>query len=360
MNAGAEGDVWVGPARDVHFVGSIELVGVAVGRGNEPAEAVVLLDELASHLHVLGRQALDGLNGRVVAQGFLVSADHHALRVGLQQIPLVAVLHESEGAVADQVDGGLVACQQQQRGVYQRLLAGEDTGLFALRQHRDEIVAGVDDTLFHHGVDVLEHIFHAFHQPGQAVDLAAGDVEQLLGDGSNVGTILDGHAHHLGDDQHRKRSGQVSHHVEVVFLLGFIQQLVDGVLDQRPPLFHGLGREVGMHDLAHFQVVWAVVLDELLSLVVANELVQLIVRLVDGGVRPARVVEPHGAGEELMVAGQPYQVIVPGNDPEFVQLVPVDRVFVPELSVIGVGIVHDFRGKHVFVEGRYHNLTNVA
>ena len=153
-------------------------------------------------------------------------------------IPLVAVLHECQGTVADEVYGGLVTGQQQQGGVDQRLLAGEDAGLLALRQNGDEVVAGVDDALFHHGVDVIEHLLHAFHQPGQAVGFAAGDVEQLLGDGADVGAVLNRHAHHLGDDQHWQGRSQVAHHVEVVFLFGFVEQLVDGVLDQRTPLFH--------------------------------------------------------------------------------------------------------------------------
>ena len=83
-----------------------------------------------------------------------------------------------------------------------------------------------------------------------------------------------------------------------------------------------------MDDFAHLEVVGAVVLDELFALVVADEFVEFVIGFVDGGVGAAGVVEPDGAGEEFVVAGEPDEVVMAGNDPEFVEFVPVDGVLV--------------------------------
>ena len=348
----------VGPAGHIHHIGAGELVGVAVGRGNEPADAVILVDELAAHLHILAGDALDGLHRRVVAQRLFRHPHHHPGRVLPQHIPLVAVAHQRQRAVADEVDGGFVAGQQQQRGVDQHLLAGEHAGLFAAGQHRNEVVGRPLEALFHHRVDIFQHRLHPVGEFLHPVGFAPGDVQQLLGDAADDGALFLGDAHHIGDDQHRQRRRQIAHHIEVALRLRVVQQIVDGRLHQRAPFFHGLGGEVGMHHLAHFQVFGAVVLDELLPLVVAHELVQVEVLLHDGRVGRARVVQEHGAGEQLVVAGQPHQVVVPGNHPQLIELVPVHRVFIPQTPVVGVGVMDNIGGKHIVGQGRYHNSSH--
>ena len=40
-----------------------------------------------------------------------------------------------------------------------------------------------------------------------------------------------GDAHHFGDDQDGEGGGEVAHQVEVGFLLGGVEEFVDGVLD---------------------------------------------------------------------------------------------------------------------------------
>ena len=65
-----------------------------------------------------------------------------------------------------------------------------------------------------------------------------------------------------------------------------------------------------MHDLAHLQMLRAVVLDELVGLVVPDILVEPQVRLIDGRIGRPRVVLEHGGREQLMVPGQPDQIVV--------------------------------------------------
>ena len=55
-----------------------------------------------------------------------------------------------------------------------------------------------------------------------------------------------------------------------------------------------------------------------------------------------------------MVTGQPDEVIVPGDYPELVELVPVHRVFVPDPSVVTKGVPYDVRGEHVVADSGYH------
>src|SRR5882724_6982283 len=55
-----------------------------------------------------------------------------------------------------------------------------------------------------------------------------------------------------------------------------------------------------------------------------------------------------------MVPGEPDQIVVAGDDPQIVQFVPVDRVFLPEMAKVGVGIVGHFTGKQVVAHSRNH------
>ena len=48
VDAGAESDMGIGPAGDVHRVRVVELLGVAVGRWDDPPDPVILLDGLAA------------------------------------------------------------------------------------------------------------------------------------------------------------------------------------------------------------------------------------------------------------------------------------------------------------------------
>ena len=112
-----------------------------------------------------------------------------------------------------------------------------------------------------------------------------------------------------------------------------------------------------MDHLAHIQVDGAVVLDELAGLVLPHKLIQPQVGVVDGWVRRPGVVLEHRRREELVVAGQPYQVVVTGDNPKLVEFVPVDWVFLSQLAVVGVGVVKYLVGEHVVADSSNHIAT---
>jgi len=59
----------------------------------------------------------------------------------------------------------------------------------------------------------------------------------------------------------------------------------------------------------------AVVLDELVALVIPDVVVESQVRLIDGGIRGASVVLEDRGRKQLVMPGQPNQIVVPRNDP---------------------------------------------
>ena len=54
------------------------------------------------------------------------------------------------------------------------------------------------------------------------------------------------------------------------------------------------------------------------------------------------------------MSGQPDQVVVAGDDPQVVEFVVVDRVFLAEVAVIGIGVVENLVGEHVFADSSNH------
>src|SRR5437660_139644 len=74
--------------------------------------AIVLAHHLVPHFELLRGEPLDRLDRRVIAQALLGRPFGPARRVFLVKRPLVGMLDERQGAVADQVDRRLVACQQ--------------------------------------------------------------------------------------------------------------------------------------------------------------------------------------------------------------------------------------------------------
>src|SRR5437899_63784 len=98
---------------------------IAVGGGNEPPEAVVLAQDFAPQLDLLRRNALDRFDRWIIAQALLGGPLGPAGRVLLEEGPLRGMMEESQGAITQEVDGGLVARQQQQGTVHQHLMPGE-------------------------------------------------------------------------------------------------------------------------------------------------------------------------------------------------------------------------------------------
>src|SRR5215468_616336 len=113
-----------------------------------------------------------------------------------------------------------------------------------------------------------------------------------------------------------------------------------------------------MHDLAHLQVIRAVMLDELVALVIAHVFVKAKVRLIDRRIGWARVVLEDSRREELVVAGQPDQVVVARDHPQLVLFVPMHRIFVAQPAVISIGIGDDFRSEHIVLKRAAHDSSS--
>ena len=122
------------------------------------------------------------------------------------------------------------------------------------------------------------------------------------------GAVLAWHAHHLGDHQHRQGRGEVAHDVHAPFVFRLVEEVFDGGLDEGAPRLHGLGREIAMHDLAHLEMLGAVVLDELIGLVLPDVLVQAQIRLIDVRVGRPGIVLEDGGREQLVVSSEPDDV----------------------------------------------------
>ena len=193
---------------------------------------------------------------------------------------------------------------------------------------------------------------HAFGQRLHPVILAAADIQQLLGELPDIGPIRRRHTHHLRDHHDRQRCRQVAHDVHMPFRFGRVEQLLHRIADERAPGFHLLGREVAVHHPAHLEMLRSVVLDELVALVVPDVVVKAQIGLIDGGIGRPRVVPENCRRKQFVMAGQPDHVVVAGDDPQGICLVPMDRVCVSQPAIVGVGIGDDIRCEHVIRNGR--------
>ena len=112
-----------------------------------------------------------------------------------------------------------------------------------------------------------------------------------------------------------------------------------------------------MDDLTHLKMFRPVVLDEHLTLVISSVIVKFGIRLKDRRIWRPGVVGHNLIRELLIIPGQPDQVVVSGDYPEFIKFVPMHRVFVSELTIVLVWVLDNFRREHVVVNRRYHYTT---
>ena len=237
-----------------------------------------------------------------------------------------------------------------------------------------QVAVGVLQALLDHRAQVFLQLGDALGEGLHPVGVAAPDEQQLFGQGADELAVVGFDAHHCGDDQQRQRGGVVPHHIHAAPFLGFVQKLLDGRLHQRAPQLHRLGREVAVDDLPHIGVVGAAVflhlvvhrylpavaLDEPLAEKAAHILVQPHIRLVNAGVRGQRVAVEHLGGEGFGAAGHPDQVLVLGDDPQLVGVIPVHRVLLPHSPEVSIRVLDDLRGKQVFIEGGNHSVLPFA
>jgi hypothetical protein len=115
-----------------------------------------------------------------------------------------------------------------------------------------------------------------------------------------------------------------------------------------------------MHDPPHVEMLGAIVLDEHVALVIADVFVKTQVGLVDRRIGGQRIVLQDRGRKQLVMPGQPSEIIVPGDDPQGIGLVPMDRVLVANASVIGIGVGDDIGGEHVVLDRGAHNPSSVS
>ena len=79
--------------------------------------------------------------------------------------------------------------------------------------------------------------------------------------------------------------------------------------------FHRFGREIAVHDPPHVQMLGAIVLDELVALVIPDIFVEAEIRFVDRRIGGPGVVLKDGGREQLVMPGQPGDIVMPSDDP---------------------------------------------
>ena len=121
--------------------GSAKRSGSRFGRGEEGDHSLARLDEHVAHLRGLRGGAPGEVHRAVVAEDLFDRAGRQR-RVLDEPVPLVALAQQGDGAVADQVGGGLVAGHEEEHDGGSQLLLGELVALLLGGEQRgEEVVA---------------------------------------------------------------------------------------------------------------------------------------------------------------------------------------------------------------------------
>jgi len=124
VRAKAKGDVPVRVSGDVEGIRCVKHVGIAVGSGDETPEAVTLPNLFAAELDRLDGDTLDRFLWRIIAQTFVDRARHRRWRLVLAKaLPLFGMTEKGQEAVANEVGGGLLPCNQHDTGIGEDLIA---------------------------------------------------------------------------------------------------------------------------------------------------------------------------------------------------------------------------------------------
>ena len=99
---------------------------------------------------------------------------------------------------------------------------------------------------------------------------------------------------------------------------------------------------------------------ELFALIVADEVVEFVVLLIYCWISRPWIIKERITRKLFVVSSEPHQVIVTRYHPEFVQLVPMDWIFIPDPAVVSVWILDNFRSEHVIIDCRNHIITKYS
>ncbi len=156
-------------------------------------------------------------------------------------------------------------------------------------------------------------------------------VHDQVGEPAYLEPVGLGHAHHLGDDVHRQSAGEVGDPVEALTVLGHLQALVEVVVGE--PL--DLRRELG--DPARGEALGDQRAQPLLARRVHAQERRHPVRVGAPGALLDR--DTHRVGVDALGADRVLDVGVPGQRPEVVLSVVVQRLLVTTAPVDRVGVL---------------------
>ena len=351
MNAAAKGHMRVGIAGNVHILRVLKGHRIAVGGVDDDHHLFALADFLAAQLNVVQGNARRPLDRRIVPQQFLGGAHQQAV-VLLEHLPLLRVPHQGHSAVAHQVDGSLVARNQQQQRVAQHFLAGQFPLPFPDGQNGQQVVGGFADPPLHQRVHIVIERGNGLVNACVAVGGLLIQGQQLPGKGADEFPVGGGHSQPVGDDQHRHCVGEILEDIHsAAFGVKVPQQVLDDVLHHHPEaVVNVLGVEHRMHGAPHPQVVGPVAPDEPVVHIVQVELVLGEIRLGNGRAGGLLVPQKDLRGKILGMAQRPDHSLVRGHDPSVKLGVPIDRRLLPQGRVVRVGVPQIFGRQQLVVD----------
>src|SRR3984893_9879675 len=128
---------------EVQAVGVGELVRIAIGSAEERQDALALPDTVPAQIKILRGNPRRQLDRAVPAQQ-LFDGRLDQLWLLAEEGELLPMPEERQGAVRDQVDGGLVSCDEQEIRHHHELALGQDLPRpLAREQTADQVLAGV-------------------------------------------------------------------------------------------------------------------------------------------------------------------------------------------------------------------------
>src|SRR5262249_7731153 len=198
MDTRPKGDMQVGVPGDVKLLRRGELLWVTIGRGDEPPGTVERPDTLAAQLEVLDGEALQRLDGGIVAQAFL-RGTHRQRWIALQQSPLLRMVDEGQRPIADEVDRRLMACQEQEHGIRQDLIARINTALLTTGDYGQQVIARSGQPFLDERREILHQSTDGFPGRPHTIGLPTADKDELFRQLPEELAVLVGHPQHLGD-----------------------------------------------------------------------------------------------------------------------------------------------------------------
>jgi hypothetical protein len=75
---------------------------------------------------------------------------------------------------------------------------------------------------------------------------------------------------------------------------------------------------------------------------------------LDGGIRLPRVAFEDFRGEQLLVPQEPHHIVIAGDDPHPILLIPMHGVRFTHVAKIGIGIGDDLWREQIIMDSRHH------